>query len=201
MDMHGNIDMMGVGALKRVSIAIEQNLPSDPSPGRFVMLPDKVVYVCVEIEGDLPVWVPITRPRTMVRWTQNVAALEWTIPHDLAISRPLIQCFDADGKVIIPDSIIATDIDQVTIAFNTPMVGTVILMRGETEGSAQPLIAFEAGFSDSDEWVINHQLGYNPSITVIIGQNVVQPQSITYTDVNHATVTFSSPHSGSVRCI
>lgn len=202
MEHHGNIDLLGKGMLVAASIQAETNFPSDPQPGRFVFKEDEgVLYFCVEIAGGLPIWVPLTKPRSMVRWTQSVAALEWTIPHDLNMSAVFVQVYDDNGRWVIPDQIITEEINQVTVTFSTPIVGTAVIMRGETEGAAQPLIAFEQAFVNSDTWVVNHGLGYNPNTRIIIGFNEVQPLNIVHNSLNQLTVTFTNPQSGSVRCI
>ncbi len=200
MKIHGNLDFLGIGSLLQAGFGVETNFPADPQPGRTVFK-DSVLYFCTEILGGLPVWVPLTQTLTMLRWTQSVAALEWTIEHNLNTNAVFVQVYDGDGKWIMPDSILTNELNQVTVAFNTPMVGTVIIMRGQTEGAPQPLTAFEQSFTNSDTWVVNHQLGYNPIIRVIVGTNEVQPESIVFNSTMQATITFSTPQTGSVRCV
>jgi len=199
MDMHGNLNLMG-NQLQAAAFAPETDFPLNPTPGRTCFR-QGTLYFCTEILGGLPVWVPISAQITMVRYTQPTAQLEWTIPHTLNMSSVLVQVYDVNGKWIVPDAIMTDQINQVTVSFNTPTAGTAIIMRGETEGSPQPLIAFEEDFSNLDTWVVNHQLGYNPIITCIVGTNVVQPQSVVHNSTMQATVTFSAPQTGSVRCV
>lgn len=199
MELHGNLNMLENDLIGAV-FGIETNFPANPRPGRFCFK-DKVFYLCTEIAGGLPVWVPLTQQVTMVKFTQTQAALEWTINHTLNINSVLVQIYDIDGKWVIPDSINTSVLNRVTVTFNTPMVGVAILQRGVTEGANPPLLAFEQNFTNLDTWVVNHNLGYNPIIRVIIGNNEVQPLSIVHNSTMQATITFTSPQTGSVRCI
>lgn len=199
MEIHGNLDMME-NELRQAVLAAETDFPIDPKPGRWVFK-NSVLYFCTEVTGGLPVWVPMSRARTMTRFTQPTAALEWTIPHNLHMSSVFVQVYNESGNWILPDAINTSDIDAATVTFSTPMAGTAIVMRGETEGSPQPLIAFEQAFTGQSVWVVNHQLGYNPIIRVIVGGNEVQPQSIVHNSTMQTTITFSSAQTGTVRCV
>lgn len=198
MEMHGNLNMLE-NQLKNTVLGIDTNFPADPKVGRLVFK-DKVLYICTENEG-LPVWVPMTKTLQMLTHVQSVDALEWTFQHNLNSSSVFVQVYDEDGKWIIPDFINVNVFNQVTVGFSIPTKGKMVVMRGETEGSAQTLTAYEESFTNSDTWVVHHQLGHNPIIRVIVGTNEVQPASITYDNTMTATVHFTSPQTGSVRCI
>jgi hypothetical protein len=199
VEVHGSLDLKGNDLIGAV-FGLEDNFPTDPRPGRF-MMKGKVLYLCIEIADGVPVWVPLTRQITMLKFTQESAALEWTISHNLNVSIALVQVFDADGNVVIPNNINCTTLNQVTITFGLPTAGFAIIQRGEVDGATPPLYAFETSFSNSDTWVINHNLGYNPTIQCYIGQDMVQPVSIVHNSLNQSTVTFSTAKTGSVRCI
>lgn len=198
MDIHGNINMRD-NELQQAVVGIDLNFPANPVPGRLVFK-DKILYICTENEG-LPVWVPMTKTLSMQKHTQTTDALEWTFAHGLNTNSVFVQVYDEDGKWIIPDSININTFNQVTVGFSMPIKGTMIVMRGESEGSPQPLVAHEQSFTNQTVWVVTHALGYNPIVRVIVGTNEVQPLSIVYDNTMQATVTFSSPQSGSVRCI
>lgn len=199
VEVHGTLDLME-NDITRAVFGIETNFPVNPRPGRF-MMKEKTLYLCVEVAGDLPVWVPLTKPLNMLKYVQPVAALEWTITHNLNSNYPIVQVFDSAGNVVIPDNINCGTFNSVVVSFNTPTAGVAVIQRGESEGSEQPIYAFEDSFTTSKTWVINHQLGYNPIIHVIVGQDEVQPQSLVHNTINQSTITFSSAQTGSVRCI
>lgn len=199
MELHGNLNLLENDLIGAV-FAIETNFPANPRPGRFCFK-DKVFYLCTEIAGGLPVWVPITQQLTMVKYVQSQAALEWTINHNLNSSDVLVQVYDSEGKWIVPDTINASIFNQVTISFSMPTTGVVIIQRGVQDGSAPPLIAFEEDFTNQTVWVVQHNLGYNPITRVIVNGQEVQPLSIVHDSTMQTTITFSSPETGSVRCI
>lgn len=198
MEVHGTLDLRDndlVGAV----FGIETNFPVNPRPGRFIMK-DKVLFVCVELIGGIPVWVPLTKALNLLKYNQSTPALEWSIAHNLNTNAVIVQVYDADGNVVIPDNI-HTVFNLVTITFATPLGGFALIQRGEEDGATPLVVAFQATFTNSDTWVINHNLGYNPVVNCYIGSDLVQPASLVHNSVNQATVTFSTPQTGSVRCI
>lgn len=50
--------------------------------------------------------------------------------------------------------------------------------------------------SVSNTWVINHNLGFKPNLTVVDSAGTIYEGEITYTNTNSLTVTFSSAFSG-----
>lgn len=199
MEINGNLNMKG-NELRGAGLGIDTGFPLTPKPGRFAFV-DGVAYICGELDAGLPAWIPISNQRQMKNHTQAVAALEWTIQHDLNQNSVFVQVYGLDGNMVVPDSINTSETDKVTIRFSIPVAGRALVMRGEEDGTAPPVVAFEQGFVDLDVWVVNHQLGYNPIIRVIVGNQEVQPTSIVHNSTMQATVTFSGPRSGSVRCI
>jgi hypothetical protein len=199
MDIHGDLDLRQNG-LRNAVLPPELNFPAVPKPGLLVFK-DKVLYICTDTVDGLPVWVPMTKPLQMVRFTQATPQIEWQITHGLNMNTVFVQVYDDQGKWVIPDSISVVSDTQVVVGFNTPIAGTAVVMRGETEGAPNTVLAFDQAFTNLSSWVVNHQLGYNPIVRVIIGTNEVQPQSIVYNSTMQLTVTFSSPQTGSVRCV
>lgn len=199
MDIHGNINLRN-NSIINLLIATDENFPAVPRPGQ-VVFKDKILYICTELLGDLPVWVPMTKSIEMYRFTQSTAAIEWVVEHNLNMNTVFVQVYDENGRWIVPDYISTSVFNRVSIGFNTPMIGTVIIMRGETLGAAPPIFAFDQEFVAQSVWVVNHSLGYNPIVRVIVGTHEVQPQSIVYDSNMQLTVTFSSPQTGSVRCV
>lgn len=198
MDVHGSFNLQD-NQLMRCVIEAETGFPADPKSGRFSFI-NKVLYFCIDAVG-LPVWVPLTKSLSMEKYVQNTPALEWTINHDLNISLPLVQVYDASGKWIVPDEIDCSVFNRVLIKFNTPIAGSAVIMRGELDGAAPPIIAYENDYTDLSVWVVSHNLGYNPAINCYVDNELVQPQSIVHNSTTQATVTFSANTTGSVRCV
>lgn len=60
--------------------------------------------------------------------TISVPTLVWTLNHNLGSEEVLIQCFDENKSVIIPDSMQIMNTNQVRITFGQMQVGTVRIM-------------------------------------------------------------------------
>lgn len=202
MRVLGHLDFGGLGGkLKRAVFAEELNgLPLDGKPGEFCFF-EKKIFVCVSLEDDLPFWVQLTQEINTYRHDQTVAALEWTVQHNFNENAPTVMVYDSTGKAVMPDEIDGSDPDRVIVKFNTPTAGIAKVMDGSSVGLPKSNVAFTDDFTNVAVWVVNHNLGFNPSITCIIDGYVVQPNSIVHNSTMQATVTFSSSRTGSVRCV
>lgn len=200
MDHYGNIALKGGSKILNLSVQGLTRFPDNPNVGDISFV-NKRVWSCIEINGSLPVWVPLSQEIDIHEHIQTVAALEWTITHSLNCSRVIAQVFDENGKVVMPDEIDQSLFNVVTIRFGIPFRGSALLQRGASSGVAKENVAYTQNFLNSDTWVVMHNLGFNPTITCIVNNNVVQPADIVYNSTNLATVTFSAPTSGYVRCV
>ncbi len=201
MKVHGKLNLLG-NPVSNFALQMETDWPIDPQPGRVLFREqDRMLYICAEM-GELPVWVPCAQVKDMYRHAQGEAALEWTVQHDLNMNPVLLQVYDASGKWIVPDEILCNDLNRATVKFNTPVAGTAIAIRGEMFGTPAENLSYEQDFTTaSAEWVVVHNLGYNPDIKVYVNNQQVQPQSIVHNSTNQATVTFTTPQTGFVRCV
>ncbi len=197
MKVHGNLNLLG-NQLIGATIG-QEDFPTNPQIGRFLMK-GKILYICVESES-LPVWVPLMKSLNLLKYVQDTPALDWSITHNLNCNYPIVQVFDTDGEVVIPDSINCGTFNTVTISFSTPTAGVAIIQRGEEDGSEPVIYAYENDYTNSDTWVVNHNLGYHPIIQCVIGTDEVQPLNIVHNSNNQSTVTWSGAETGSVRCI
>lgn len=200
MEIHGNIDMRG-NLVKQMRLEMENGFPADPQPGRILFREqDRTVYICVELDAGLPLWVPMAQVKDMFRHTQATPALEWTVPHGLNMNPALVQVYNVSGEVVIPDKITCSDPNNAIVRFSTPTAGFAIVVRGEMFGTPAQNVSYRQDFTSSTEWVVVHGLGYNPDIKVYVGNFMVQPSSIVYDNTNQATVTFVTPQAGFVTC-
>lgn len=194
----GNIDLQDNMLLNPVLKQVE-NFPEVPKVGHFIFKGQRVM-ICIEVADGLPVWAPLTAPLNTHIHDQPVASNTWTIPHKLNTSHVIAQVVGTDGKHVIPDEV-QCNFNETIITFATNQAGRAVLMIGNEDGSPRDNYAFEQDFTDSNTWTVNHMLGYNPLIRVFVGNQEVQPASITHNDLNTTTVTFSTPQTGYVRCV
>lgn len=199
MRFNGSIDLAGNEA-RRMNVEQVNNFPADATPGRVIFKEGRVL-ACVEISGGLPVWVPLTNSMSALVFDQETLSNTWTITHQFNSAVTMVQVLDENNRVIIPDDINLSVKNQVTVSFSIAVRGKVIVMLGDIEGTAKPNVAYEQTFTSSTSWVINHGLGYEPIIRVFVGNQEVQPQSITHNSTIQATVTFSTAQAGRIKAI
>jgi len=202
MKIHGDLDFQTANFVTdaKLILAIEQGFPESPQAGRIVFA-SKRVMICVEVVTGVPVWVPLTGEISSKIHTQTQASDTWTIVHDFNTSSVFVQVIDENGKMITPDEIDLSVINQVTITFNEAVIGRAIVMLGSLSGLPKENVLYTQSFSESTTWTVTHNLGYNPVIRCFIGNYEVQPYSIEHNSTTIATVTFSEPQSGYVNCL
>lgn len=200
MDVIGDLNLGG-NTLYGVTIETVENFPISPKAGRFIFK-DKRAMMCVEVTGGIPVWVPLTQELSMVIHNQTVAASSWVIEHELNTTNLIVQVLDVNNLTIIPESIDLSVLNEVTINFGAASLpGKAVIMSGTIDGHPKPNFAYTQDFTNTSTVVVTHGLGYNPIIRVFIGNYEVQPASIVHDSTTQATITFSSPQTGTVRCI
>lgn len=198
MEVNGHLDFKGIGKLKRPGF-VATDFPASPSVGEIV-LKDKKLFICADIVDGLPYWVNLVAELSSHRHDQTTPALEWTVNHELNTNIVVVQVYDQYGNQVIPDNISCATKNQVTISFSMPIIGAAILTLGDLMGLPRPNIAYTDTYTGI-VWVVQHSLGYNPSITVIVNDFVVQPVSIVHDSTMQATITFLTSQTGSVRCV
>lgn len=199
MDVHGSFNLKG-NLLHETGFAPESGFPPNPSPGRFAFV-DKRPYICAEVLAGTPAWVPLTKEIDTYIHRQTSPGVEWTINHNLNCKEVFVQVIGSDGKLFVPDVVDMSTKNRVTISTTTPMTGVALVMRGSTEGAIRPDVALEVDFADQTVVVVNHDLGYNPKVTVIVESYEVQPVSVVHNTVNQLTVTFSAARTGTIRLV
>jgi hypothetical protein len=125
--------------------------------------------------------------------TQAVAANTWSFAHNIGQRYPIFQVFDNTGNVIIPTQIKTIDDNNAQIIFGSPQVGKVIASLGGGNGTTE-------GFTDSNLWVVNHNLGTDyPDVTIWdSNRNIIFPNRIESVDANQIKIYFSVPVTGHV---
>lgn len=205
MKFYGHIDLRE-NELQQTVFQTETQFPEVPKVGRIVFK-DAKLYMCVALNGILPIWIPLTNTINTFLHDQTVASTTWTITHNLNTVSPLVQIYDENHLMIIPDSVEPLSNNAIRVTFSNNQKGTAILMFGDLipdvgVGVLEPeAVAFTETFTSVATIVVNHNLGYNPIVRLFIGGDEVQPQSIIHDSIFQTTVTLSSPQSGVIRLI
>jgi hypothetical protein len=195
---HANLQQ---NELQNAVLPIETAFPVSPKVGQLAFV-NSTVYICVSLAGGLPVWVPMTREITAYTHSQNTAAAVWTVDHGLNTTSVQVQIFDNYSRVVIPDDIEVLSPNTVRVTVATAATGRAVVLTGHFDGNVKPTYSYTHYQSTSSTtWVVTHNLGYNPIVRVFIGNQEVQPATITHDSSNQTTITFSSPQVGYARLI
>lgn len=187
--------------LQNAVLPIDTTFPNSPKVGQIAFV-NSIVYICVSLSGNLPVWVPLTREITAFTFNQSSADTGWNVFHGLNTTSVQVQVYDANGSTVIPDEITVVDPNNVYIGFTNAMIGKAVILTGHFDGNVKPTYAYTFYQSTaSTTWTINHNLGYEPITRVFIGNQEVQPLSITHVNGNQMIVSFSTAQVGYARLI
>lgn len=195
---HANLQQ---NELQNAVLPIETAFPASPKVGQVAFV-NSIVYICVSLANSLPVWVPMTREITAFTHNQATASDTWTIVHGMNTTSVQVQVFDDSSRVVIPDGIEVLTPDSVQVTLGTAAAGRAVILTGHFDGNVKPTYSYTHYQSDSStSWVITHNLGYSPIVRVFIGNQEVQPLSVTHNTTNQTTITFSTAQVGYAKLI
>jgi hypothetical protein len=200
MKSYGNVNLQQ-NQLQNAVIPLDTYFPAVPKVGQIVFK-DRILYICVEITNNTPIWVPMTNEITAYTHIQSSSSSLWTINHPLNTSHVNVTVYDTNNRVVLPDEITVVSGSQVTVGFSQSAQGKVVVLTGTFDGQAKPTYAYEHYQTNpSTSWVIPHALGRYPIIRIFIGNQEVQPESITFDTLDQVTVTFSTAQVGQAKLI
>lgn len=203
MDFHGHINLQE-NQMRKLAFDSETDFPLVPVVGRLVFK-DFTLYMCVALNGALPIWIPVTNSINTFKHTQAVAASSWVIEHKLTSTYPVVQVYDENNQLAIPDTVTSTGEQEITVTFGQAMTGKAIILSGDEMpadgvGILSPdLVAYTTSFTAQTTIVVKHNLGYYPIVRAYIGGDEVQPDNVVHDSIYQATVTFPSAQTGVLR--
>jgi hypothetical protein len=192
---HGANDFQG-NLLQNMTMDHVESFPLNPVLGSFIFK-DKRVMVCIDV-ASAPVWIPLTQELNTYVHLQTEASLSWTIEHNMNSTSVIVQAFDENNRVIIPDEIESTDNNTVTATFTGVFAGRAVVILGNFDGTPKPDVTYEQEFVDKTTVTVSHGLGFEPVIRAIVDGYEIQPDSIQHLDVNTTVVTFSQITTGKI---
>lgn len=205
MEFHGNIDLQD-NEIQQMAFGADIDFPVTPVIGRMVFKNSKL-YMCVDLNGILPIWLPITNTVNSYTHTQSVAATTWTITHNLQTLNPTVQLYNSFDSQLIPDAINVIDNNTISIVLSASITGKVVIVMGDEMpndgiGILEPTIfAVTKQFDLQTTMVIRHNLGYYPIVRVFVGNEEIYPFNIIQDDIFQVTVTFTNPTSATIRLV
>lgn len=128
--------------------------------------------------------------------------------HNFNTRETIVQVYDNSlpPRVLFPDSIVSENLDQVSVLFNRPQTGRVVIHApsGINLGSSS-VNKFAQSFTNTTSVNINHNLGTDDVLVQIKDTNspanIFIPDKILIVDSNNITVSFNSARSGKVIII
>lgn len=202
MKSFGHLDMNRNELQNAIIVFADDTTFPDTSKIGMMCFKNRILYICIDLGGGIPVWVPLTNEINSYYHTQSTASATWTVTHNLKTTFPQATIYDNMNRQIIPNEVTVIDENTISITFGSLQAGKVAVIVGSIEGSPRQYIAYTHNQTTaSTTWTVSHGLGYNPICRVFIGNSEVQPLSITHVDMNTAVITFSTPQTGFVRCV
>ena len=202
MKFYGDADLGG-NSIANAALMPVDVFPASPRVGEFVFK-GRVVFICVSVgQDDVPVWIPLTNELMSHVHTQPAPAVRWEIRHGLG-KEVVTQVSDADGAVIVPDSIESPDVNTVVVTFINAQAGRAVCVAADNGGGIHTTTAHVHEQSEpSAEWVVEHGLGYDPIVAVILADGFqIIPKDVEFVvPGSRLAVRFSTPQAGKARCI
>lgn len=124
----GNLEMVG-NSILNFNIEPTSEWPTDPKLGRMMNYNNRL-FVCVELQNTdgLPVWIPLSQGMANYTQKQDIASTSWLVPHGLGYRNPIVQVYDSQNEVIIPDNIETLDDNNLVVYLSTAITGTVVII-------------------------------------------------------------------------
>ena len=187
--------------LRDAVIPLDTAFPISPKVGQIVFK-DRILYICVEIQSDIPVWCPLTNEVNCYTHIQSSSATTWVVNHPLNTTHVSVTVYDTNNRVVMPNEIILENAGRLLVDFGTPAQGKVVVLTGHFDGLPKPTYAYEHYQTNpSTTWTIDHGLGRYPAIRVFIGNQEVQPATVTFNTLDTVTLTFTSAQVGQAKLI
>jgi hypothetical protein len=200
MRFYGDI-ALNQNEIQQAVMQTEYDWPAAPKVGQLIFK-NRVVYICIQISGGLPIWVPLTRELEMYVHVQDVASSQWVITHTLNTAFVLVQTFDGNNQMVVPNHVTIDSASQITVDYGAPAAGRAVILSGSLDGSQKPTYAVEWNQTDpSTTWTITHNLGYAPIVRIFSGSYEIQPSSINHINTNQVAVSFSTAQTGIAKLV
>lgn len=221
MNIFGDLDFKEVGQLIQTAVQIEPGADfpsnaggSDIKQGRITFFNNRVWIAIELVTGGSPettnvTWIPLTAEINAFEHIQSASSTSWVISHNLKSNDPIVIIYDDTDNMIIPDEIVPTDEDTVTVTLNTTNTGKAIILVGKkgngVDRSEQQFAYEHIQGTVSTTWVVSHALGYYPEVRVFVdnggNDEEILPATVVHDSVMQVTITFSVAESGRARFV
>jgi hypothetical protein len=200
LTMFGGLDMQG-NALSHVVLGDDSAGVQYAVPNRVAVVDGRLLFAIAY--GQSVLWVPLLQERNTYIHQQDSASAVWTVPHGMNSAKVIVQVYNSDNQLVVPDSVEGIDADTVEITFAQATTGHAIIMIGNLDGMTKPDVAYEMEVDvATTEVTVNHMLGYAPIIRFITSDGFeLLPSSVQHTTTNQTVLTFTNAVTGTVLCM
>lgn len=200
LTMFGGLDMQG-NALSHVVLGDDSAGVQYAVPNRVAVVDGRLLFAIAY--GQSVLWVPLLQERNTYIHQQDAASAVWTVPHGMNSAKVIVQVYNSQNQLVVPDNIEGIDSDTVEVTFAEAITGHAIVMIGNLDGMTKPDVAYELPVTvASAQITVDHVLGYAPVIRFITTDGFeLLPQSVQHTTTNQTVLTFTSPVTGTVLCM
>lgn len=198
--MFGGLNMQG-NPLSHVVLGDDSAGVQYAVPNRVAVIDGRLLFAIAY--GQSVLWVPLLQERNTYIHQQDVAGAVWTVPHGMNSAKVIVQVYNSDNQLVVPDSVEGIDADTVEITFSQAVTGHAIVMIGNLDGLTKPDVAFQLDVTvATTEVTVDHVLGYAPIIRFITTDGYeVLPSSVQHTTNNQTVLTFTNAVTGTVLCM
>jgi hypothetical protein len=131
------------------------------------------------------------------QFTQPTPASSWTVVHNLRTQSPMVQVYDLNYNVVIPNAIVGVDNNTLRIDFISPTTGYAMVSNGgglQVTGST----AFLSQSIAAVTWSFAHNLNTKYPVVQVYddSDNVLIPATIRALSISGSEITFATPQKG-----
>lgn len=150
MDIYGDLDFNETGHLIAAALKSEPtaqfpdvaagNSIGAIKQGRLAFFNNRVwiagtITTVGSPQTEVATWIPLTNEINAYVHTQGAGSTSWVITHSLNAGTPAVQVYDETNSMVIPDEVVPTDANTVTITFNASVTGRAIILAGIFDGA------------------------------------------------------------------
>jgi hypothetical protein len=128
MDFHGNIDLKN-NEMQNLVFQLETTKGTTAAQGALAF-EGHTLFLSIGTTGNDPMWIPISNQIDTHIHEQNSSSSTWTVSHNLGSIDPLVQVYDINNSMIIPNTVDVVNSHVLIITLSTAIIGRAIIIAG-----------------------------------------------------------------------
>lgn len=128
--------------------------------------------------------------------------VDQTFTHSLGTKSIIVQVQDSNNEFILPDAVIATDINNVRVKFNTPTTGLLVVLSCATTISVSGVTKYAAAYLNVSSGLFSHSLGTRDVVVNCWDDSgpprKIMPDEVILDTLDALSLVFNRPQTGRV---